>query len=307
MNGFLNVFCLAMVIAEALGLFDSQKYLWPQNQQRLVVNILFLNNIHVAFTYLLITCHPVFKYRFTSLRRNFKWFIPVGILIGGLNFAILASREYFAFGMSLAKFMGLTLPTFHLLAQFRGLSINLLDRTGRTTSSLLWRIAIPLFIVSKILMEFILEQKELRGVLVCFNFAVFFALWTVSTRSLVRQGESGPYTLFNLRLFLFPFALVSDLATLFTAALHGLEYGSLVLSQISRPMLKGKTLQLGVFAGLMLVVGGLSWLLDATAPSLYEPLVVPPLITLVVLHYYMDSVLFRHSSFYEVEATAKAS
>lgn len=227
-----------------ITLFLLQQLLWKELTARsydwieLAANVVFLNNVHLAFTYGIVFFHPAARrwarakagagpLRFWTL----FWLLHAALFAG---FLLLARVLYPAAGIrgdgSVAFLLALAVVgNWHFLAQSFGISQlhgKVASATGTAKAEkrerALFRLLILAITVFLPLRFFQGENLPLTALMFAATLALAAAI--IANSWLTPHWNGSSKTLFLTRLLIWPFLLLSPAANAVLRAVHGLEY-----------------------------------------------------------------------------------
>lgn len=307
-NSAMGILAIGLVFAQFFGAVNFNWILADSGLQFLVINLIFLGTIHVGLTALLIRFSPRFQQRFAVVRHKFAWFVPaLGLITLGSLFAF-STRYAFDGSHQFVIFFGLLAPAFHSISQQKGLCLSLLKRAEGTKSvRTLWKISIGYLIVAKLGLYFV-ENSLLKSAVIGSAFLIFAALLIRSFQILRKVPDQGwaPYA-FHLRLLLYPLILFNNTAGLLWACLHGVEYASVVMTQIEwRDAFVPARRALFSGTVILSVVGMTFVSIHQAVTNLPAVLIDAVLATSVLVHYFVDGYLFRAPGYYVLSEAQQA-
>jgi hypothetical protein len=299
-NSIVGALGLLLILLTRTGIAPVREHLFPEHLKWLIANLIFFNTLHVAFTLVLLRTSDEFSLRLKRASLKQKTLVPFLCLISVGTLIFFLSQRLLPHGtLAVALFMGV-IPQFHILAQHKGLCLNMMGHSRwRERVKLGWRYAIYFLLTVSILLIW-RGQHDWRVTAAWVAAVVFGALTVLSWLALYESGVKTPSPyLFQLKLLMFPFTLVSDLAAFIVISLHGIEYISVVSSLVSYRKLKEDWRSLGLILAFTIFVSVVSWIASLEGYWTNGGLIANAiLMATVVVHYGLDGVIFRSAQFY---------
>jgi hypothetical protein len=290
-----------------------------------LANIIFLNSIHIAFTFMMIASLPELKTWLRLENRNRHIVLNGIVLFAALWLGQWWLRNPQGFGIFsiLLKIFWIFLPFYHIVRQTYGISSlyseRLIDISPADTKMRLKhlkkieRSIFDIFLyLSFIAITCIAISDENKQKSVMLDYAIYlisgvfvilviYLLKLNSTKDLPAQPGK---ILFLLRLLLYPFAFLTPLGFIGLASVHGIEYASIFrkMSINSRGSilnyLKAPALLFFVPIFLLCLVSNRSGVLGLVSDgNLIEPNLSKIFSTTVgalsFVHYYFDGLIFK--------------
>lgn len=299
-NSVVGAVGLGLAIASVAGAFGSPLLTFPDHIRWIVANLIFFNTLHVAFTLVLLRASGDFQLRLRRATDKKKLFLPSLLFFSAGTFLLFFTHRSWAFGpRAIALFMTLV-PQFHVLAQHKGLCLNMMtDSAWRNRVKSAWRYAIYFLLLSAAILMF-RDDNVLRLSITALAALGFFSLTWASWMALKAGGvKSRSAYVFQLKLLMFPLIFVSDLAAFIVICLHGIEYISVVTSVVRLDSLKKDWPGMAAIFLLAAFVCTVTWLAACEGYWTSNGVIANAfLMATVVVHYGLDGVLFRSAGFY---------
>ena len=273
----------------------------------IIVDLLFLNIVHNAFSFILIGCLSEMK-SWVEYHGNRMFWLKIGGLIIILSAGIYLFLSH-VFNSTTSMLIGLLIFTFlpihHALFQTMGLSYVYTVQDSelkRRESNLKYE---------KFFFIFILWGNVIGAVFAGYNFHLFqkvrsplsfivfiSVLFIVARTAMQGLREAHDKLLFQARLFLWPLAFFSFVGILATRIVHGVEYYF-----VSVKMLKeSKRISYVYVAALFLIIICAFacvriYYLHSTSIAIRDDILLKTVtsisISITLVHYYLDRILFR--------------
>lgn len=299
-NALLGALFIVIVGVDSIGIFTFSDIIIASEHRFLVADLLFLNTIHLVFTYVLVTFSRKFAFRMNAIKRKVIWLKPAIFLLFASSFFVFTTKNQIDLNSKISFWIALTIPAYHSLSQVMGLTIDFSNPKGPLRSKLrsLWKWGFLVFISAAIL-RFLDSEGIITQFFEAMCFVIFIGIFVLTMQSIGPLNRVNWIShLFSLRILLYPFVIISNLAGFAVLCLHGLEYLSVTIHQLS---IDGdwKTNKNRIpFIGLLLImVIFLTWASNVGTGA-WNPVFAGTLRSCALLHYLFDGLLFRHESFY---------
>lgn len=311
----LPFFFIILAILEVCGSWHV-----PNSHQRYWIftsNILFLNSIHVGFTFMILSALPLAQAWRQENQSSFFFIAPsLSLFILFFVFSWFFSKEDDAIGLILAlmyRFFGF----YHLIKQSLGISLlydrNFEKQEKRSNDSSFEKIVFSGLIAvtffrcfTEFSNEYSWWSENANSILIhLLTFSLLSLVLLLFANKLIRHSETRLIKwIFLCRLFLLPLSMVSFLGLIGLVATHGVEYAFIIRKMsLSSGIELSSYLQGFSLVALFTVVtlslvsthsGLLSfWVVDGFKGSFLHKLAWVTFSSITFIHYYIDGILFR--------------